>query len=127
MAHTQAPEAEFFVAFASAARTATPTAVDIDMSRHSGVILLVDVTADPASASVVFNFDGYDPIADASWTLLDSAAVASVSHNVYDIWPGATAAANVAANKYVPGTLRITPVHADADSITYSVQGWRLP
>lgn len=107
--------------FASAARTATPTAVDLQVSHASGITLVIDTTAINLTPSVVFTVLGLDPISGKTWTLLASAAVTAVSTVVLDIWPGATAAANLAANKRLPQSIRVTAVHADADSITYSV------
>ncbi len=107
--------------FPLTARTATPTAVDLSTKGAAGCIIYIDVTADPSSASVTFNFDGYDVLGDETWTLLDSAAVVGVGFTVYRIWPGATVTANVGANEWLPDTLRIAPIHVDSDSITYSV------
>ena len=107
--------------FPSVARVATPTAVDLDTKGAAGCIIYVDVTADPSTASVTFNFDGYDSAADEAWTLLDSAAVVGVGFTVYRIWPGATVTANVGANEWLPDRIRIAPVHVDAESMTYSV------
>ncbi len=107
--------------FASGARTASPDPVIVPTEGAAGVYIVVEVTADPASASVVFNFDLYDPPSETDVTILDSAAVNSVSSNIYKISPALTASANLTSDEHVPPLLKISPVHADSDSITYSV------
>ncbi len=107
--------------FANVARTASPTPVDLDTKGAAGCIVYVDVTAGSGVPSVVFNIDGYDSAADEAWTLLDSAAITVVGFTVYRVWPGATVTANVGANEWIPDRIRISPVHAEGSSITYSV------
>ncbi len=109
------------VPFASAARTATPTRVDLDTDGAAGVIIYLDCTADPSTASVTFHIDGFDSLANEIYTLLDSAAIVGVGFTVLEIWPGATIAANTGANKWLPDRIAISPIHVDAESITYSV------
>ncbi|KKK71701.1 hypothetical protein LCGC14_2911270 [marine sediment metagenome] len=107
--------------YESAARVATPTAVELDMSTVRGLILVVDCTADPVLASVVFNVDGVDPTSGTAWTILDSTAVDGVGTTILRIGPEMTASAGATARDVVPPVVRVTSVHADADSITYSV------
>jgi hypothetical protein len=111
---------------ASAERTATSTTT-VDTVGWAGMYVYVDVTVDGAAASIVCNVDGYDSVADEAYTLLDSAAIAAVGFTVLKIWPGVTAAANTAANEYLPDRIQINMVHADADAITYSVDVLLLP
>ncbi len=111
---------------ASAARTSDPTAVDIDASQHRGIIVFLDATAIAATPSITLSIDGYDHNADEVYTLLDGAAVTAVSHNVYRVYPGIAETANVAADDVLPGIVRISVAHGDADSITYSVDAWLL-
>lgn len=106
---------------ASAARTADPTAVDINTANHRGLIVLLDVTAIAATPSITVNIDGYDHNADETWTLLDGAAVTAVSHNVYRVYPGIAETANVAADDVLPLFVRVSVAHGDTDSITYSI------
>jgi len=107
--------------YPSAARVATPTTVELDMSTARSLILVVDCTAYPAGASVVFNVDGYDSLSDTAWTILDSTAVAATGTTILRIGPEMTASAGAKARDVVPPVVRVTPVHADGDSITYSV------
>ena len=107
--------------YPSAARVATPTAVELDMSTARSLILVIDCTVDDALASVVFNIDGVDTLSDTAWTILDSTAVTATGTTILRIGPEMTASAGAKARDVVPSVVRVTPVHADADSITYSV------
>jgi hypothetical protein len=107
--------------FASAARTATPTGVVFYTGNAPALYVIVEVTAAADTPSVVFNIDLWDPVSGTGVTLLDSAAVTAVSSNIYKISPALAASANLIAQEHVPPHVKISPVHADTDSITYSV------
>lgn len=112
------------IAYASAARTATPTAFVLDLSRISGLVVVIDVTAIGAAPSVVPTIDGIDVASGKAWNLLTGAALTAVTGTtprVLKITPGIPVAANVAASDIVPERIRITMTHGNADSITYSV------
>ena len=107
---------------ASASRSAPPTADTFQTAgATSGLIVIIKVTADPAAASVVFTIKGVDPVTDATWDILASAAVTAVGTTVLRVSPHLTAAANLIAKDVVPAYFTVAAVHADADSITYSV------
>ncbi len=107
-------------AYPSAVYTATSTA-DIIVENAHGLFIVIDVTLDAASASIVFNIDGFDVLSGQAWTLLDSAAVIAVGTTILRIGPELTASANTVAKEAIPPVVRINPVHADGDAITYSV------
>lgn len=112
------------IAYASAARTATPTAFTLDVSVQSGLIVVIDVTAIVTAPSVVCTIDGVDVGSGKSWNILTSAAltaVTGVTPRVLKIARGITVAANLAVADIVPERIRITMTHGNADSITYSV------
>lgn len=109
------------VVYASAARTADPTPVDIAVGRAKALRLVIDATAITATPSVVFNVIVVDSLSGKEITLLASAAVTAVSTVVLNIGVGLPVTANLSANAPLGTTIRIKPVHADADSITYSV------
>ena len=113
--------ADIHTAFASIARIATPDPVDVDMGRAHGMVVIIDVTAASVTPSVVFNVDGFDPLSQKTWTLLDSAAITGTGTTVLRVGPGLTASANAVADDMIPAIVRIAPVHADADPITYTV------
>lgn len=108
-------------ALASATRTATVSSSDITNLGGRGVHVILDVTVDPSTASVVLTIEGKDPASGKYYTLLTSAAVNSVSTNIYKVYPGLTAASNLTVSDILPKTFRVTVTHADAESLTYSV------
>jgi hypothetical protein len=114
------------VIYASAARTATPTAVTKRVDRYRGLLLTVDVTAVTATPSVVVTIDGVTS-SGAVYNIITSAAITATGRTVLRVFPGATAAANVAVNDTLPQTLKVTLTHGDADSITYSVDLILIP
>jgi len=110
--------------YASAARTATPTAVTFQAGRYNFLHLVIDVTAIASTPSVVCTVDGLDPVSGKYYNLLTSAALTesgSPYTRVLKIGPGLPVTANVSANDILPDTIRVTMTHADTDSITYSV------
>lgn len=106
---------------ASAARTTTTASSDLTNYNGRGLHLVIEVTAASATPSVVCTIQGKDAQGSAYYTILASAAITGISSNVYRVFPGATAAANAAANDIIPRTWRVNCVHADGDSITYSI------
>ena len=110
-----------FVSLPSAARTAAVTGPDIHQANADGVRVILDVTVDPAAASITVSIQGKDPISGKYYTLLGGAAVAAVGTNVYTIYPSITAVANVSAPNVLPSIFRINVAVADTDSMTYSI------
>lgn len=107
--------------FASAARTATESSDDFFNGGYKGLYVVIDATVDDGTASVVFKLEGKDVASGKYYTILESAAIASVSTTVLKVFPGATAVGNSDANSAVPGVWRVTATHADVESLTYSV------
>lgn len=110
-----------FTAFASAARTATPTPYDGKSFGAKGIQIVIDTTAVTATPSVVFTLQGKDVASGKFFTILASAAIATVSTVILRVYPGLTAAANLVATDILPANFRIIATHGDADSITYTV------
>jgi hypothetical protein len=112
-------------ALESLARTADVTTPEMENGWWRGVLLVVDVTADPATASVVPKIEVYDP-GSGKWItwFAAAAAITATGTYVYSIYPdsGAAADAVTEVRSYpLPKTWRIFMDHADTDSITYSV------
>lgn len=107
--------------YASAARTATPTAVTVNTSRVKALRLVIDATAVTATPSVVVTIDAVDSISGKFVNLLTSAAIATVSTVTLTIALGVTVAANVSASMPLGDSVRVTMTHGDTDSITYTV------
>lgn len=109
------------VAYASAARTADPADKDIaNTYNHPRALIFIDCTASSATPSVVFNILVECQGANDYFEVIDSAAVTGAGNTVMML--GAGAEVTDLATVFPPGRrIRIDPVHADADSITYSV------
>lgn len=102
--------------------TVTTADHDIDFTTSSlGGYIIIDVTLDAASASVVFTIQGVDTASDSTFTILASAAVNSVSTRVLRVHPSLTAATNLIAKDMLTQAVRINCTHTDTDAITYSV------
>lgn len=113
--------------YASAARTASPTAMADQANRkHRGVRVTIVVTAATGSPSVVFTLQGKDA-AGNYYTVLASAAVTGTGTTILTVFPGSAVAANASANAYLPGTWRVIAAHTGVDSITYSASAELLP
>lgn len=109
--------------FASAERTADENSADFTNDNAKGIKVVIDVTIDPALASVVFTIEGKDPVSGKYYPLLVSAAINAVGTTVLTVYPGVPVVANVTASDIVPTIFRVSADHTDADSITYSVSG----
>ncbi len=107
--------------FSSAARTASENSADLSNPYARGAVIVIDVTAVTATPSVVFTVKGKSALGSDYYTILASAAITGTGQTVLRIYPGLTASANVTASDVLPRTWRVEAVHADADSITYSV------
>jgi len=107
--------------YQSAARTATPTAIQVDDDNVQGIQVIIDVTASAATPSVVPTIDGFDPLSEKWYNLLTGSAITGTSTTVLRIHPELTAAANLTAQDFLPEVYRVVMTHADADSITYTV------
>ncbi len=106
---------------ASAARTATASSADQTNYNGRGAHIVINVTAVTSTPSVVFTVEGKDALSSAYYTILTSAAITGTGTTALTVYPGATAAANVAVSQILPRTWRVTATHGDADSITFSV------
>ena len=109
-------------AFASAARTATPTAVEIDVADNvTNAEILVVTSAIGAAPSTTINLEEQDDT--GAWSvILASAAIVAVGQVRMLLGPDIAAAANVAAQCVLPRKLRVRPVHGNANSHTYSIR-----
>ena len=109
------------VLLSSAARTAATTSTDITNTDYRGCHIIIDVTVDPASASITPTIQGLDSVSGKYYTLLVGSAITAVGTTVLRIYPGLVASANVTVNDILPNKFRVSMAVADTDSITYSV------
>ena len=121
-----------FEILGSAARTATTT-YNFALPQGIGFILVVDITARAAATTVTpklsMRVAGVADLVDV-WTA--AAALNSANTTVaYLFYPGGGQATpegyTEETNKALPGSLRLTMTHSDANSVTYSVHGVELP
>lgn len=110
------------VIYPSAARTATPTAVDIGVGNRAKFLkIVIDTTAIGAAPSTVVTVDMVDSLSGKLINLLTSAAIVGVGTITLNVGPGLPATANVSANAALGDTIRITATHGNGNSHTYSV------
>lgn len=110
------------ILLASAARTASvnsPAVTNVCGGQNLEVI--INCSADPASASVVFTIQGFDAGSQTWFDILASAAVNATGQRILRVSPHLTASANLIAKDIVPRIFRVEAVAADSDSLTYSV------
>ena len=105
---------------ASAARTETQTTPDQTNYNSRGIHVILDVTAIVDTPSITLKIEGKSA-SGIYYTLLEGAAVTGVGTHIYKVMPWATPVANEAVADLLPRTWRVVVTHADADSITYSV------
>jgi hypothetical protein len=121
MAYSSALRGASTTVLASAARTASPTVDTFQANGADGLLVVINVTAVTSTPSVVFTIQGVDPVSGATWDILASAAITGTGTTVLRVSPHLTGAANTIAKDLVPAYFTVTPVHGDADSITYTV------
>lgn len=95
--------------YASAARTATPTALVFNMSQRTKLRLFVDATAITSTPSVVVTVDVQDPTSGKYMNVLTASAITAVSSTALALIDGLT------------GLVKVTVTHGNANSITYSI------
>lgn len=107
-------------AVASAAYTTTQTQADQTNYSARGLVVVLDMTV-VGTGSVTLEIDGKDPVSGKYYAILTGAAVVTNVTNVYRVYPGLVAAANVTANDILPRTWRVKVTANNANSATYSV------
>lgn len=115
------PQNDEVTLFASAARTATVDSAEQENAEARGVHVIIDVTVDPAAASIVAKIQGKDPASGKWHDILEATAITAVGTTVLKIYPGIPVVAGGVASDILPKTWRVRVEHADGDSITYSV------
>lgn len=100
----------------------TTTQTGADQTNHNGrgVIVTLDMTV-VGTGSVTLEIDMKDPVSGKYVALLTGAAVITNTTNLYTVYPGAPATANVSANAPLPRTWRVKVVANNANATTYTV------
>ena len=109
------------ILLASAARTVETESEEQTNTRGKGLHIIIDVTVDPATASITPKIQGKDPASGKWYDVLVGVAIVAIGTTVIKVYPGIAAAANVAASDILPAHWRFQMAVADTDSITYSV------
>lgn len=110
----------------AAAATTTQTTEDQTNKGHRGVKVVLDTTT-VGSASLTLTIEGKDRHSGKYFTLLSGAAVSTDTTNVYTVYPGLTAAANVTVSDVLPETWRVKVTAGNANAATYKVGASLLP
>ena len=116
---------EEITVLASAARTAQADSADLTNFNSKGILLTVNVSVDPGTASITPNIQSKDPVSgnySIIWTA--AAALVGTGTTTYLIYPGVIAAdfdGTEAVSIALPRTWRFRMTVADAESMTYSV------
>lgn len=105
-----------------AATGVTTTQTGADQTNHNGrgVIVTLDMTT-VGTGSVTLEIDMKDPVSGKYISLLTGAAVITNTTNLYTVYPGAPATANVSANAPLPRTWRVKVVANNANPTSFTV------
>lgn len=105
------------------AAAAGTTGGDQDGARHKGILLYVHVSAiTGTSPTLTVTLQGKSPESGQYYTLLASAAISATGLTVLKVYPGLTAAANLAANDILPPTFRVvTAIGGTTPAVTATV------
>lgn len=104
----------------TAAGATTTQQVELKNSSAKGVVVVLDMTA-IGTGNVTLSIEGKDKHSGKFYTILAGAAVSSNSTNVYRVYPGMTAVANISANDLIPKEWRVTVTANNANPTTYTV------
>lgn len=100
--------------------TTTQTSADQTNFNGRGVKVVLNMTA-AGTGSVTLSIQGKDAASGAYYTILAGVAVTTNTTNVYTVYPGAPAAANVSANDVLPRTWRTVCTANNANAASYTV------
>lgn len=109
------------------AAVATITGADLANGSFKGIKVVLDATAVVGVGSFTLSIQGKDAASGKYYTILAGAAVTTVSTNVYTVFPGAPATANVSANDQLPKTFRVVATYNSGTSLTFTVGVTLLP
>lgn len=99
----------FYTALRLTAAAASVNSGDLDNLAGSAVAFVIDITAITGTTpTATFTVEGKDPISGKYYTILASAALSATGTTVLRVFPGATAAANLSANDFVPKVFRVS-------------------
>lgn len=108
---------------ASAARTATAAAASQTNYNARGVIVHLNVTIASGTGGLSVRIQAYDPIVGDWWNINTSPTVVTATgKNIYAVYPGASGGTiTQTTSQVLPRTWRVSVIHSDGSSYTYSV------
>jgi len=114
-----------FTLLASAARTAATSSAAQSNLYHKGMILFVDCTVDPTTASITPTLVMTPSIGTAKTIWTAAAPIAATGQFAYVFYPSAEDAGSYTEQQemVIPPDWLFTMTVADAESMTYSVTG----
>jgi hypothetical protein len=102
------------------ASTTTQTGPDLTFPGAMGVKVVFDTTSAGTSSNTLF-IEGKDKVSGKFYTLLQGAAVTTISTNLYTVFPKAPVTANVSASDALPETWRWRVQAGNSNAASYSV------
>lgn len=108
------------VGITAAGVTITQTGADQTNYNGRGVTVVLDMTS-IGTGNVTLSIQGKDNASGKYYTIFTGAAVSTNSTNVYTVYPGITAAANVSAAAVLPRVWRVVVTANNANATTYTV------
>lgn len=108
------------VGITASGATTTQTGADQTNYNHRGAIIVLDMTS-VGTGNVTLSVQGKDALSGKYYTIFTGSAISTNSTNVYTIYPGATATANVSVSYPLPRTWRVTVTANNANATTYTV------
>lgn len=105
------------------AASASGNSADQNNVSARGIKLVIDITAiSGTTPTLTVTLQGKDKASGKYYTLLASAALNAVGTTVLEVFPGATAVANLAANSQLPKTWRVSyAIGGTTPSVTATV------
>jgi hypothetical protein len=100
--------------------TVTQTGADQTNYNGRGVVVTLNMTV-VGTGSVTLSIQGKDSISGQYYTLLAGLAVTTNVTNIYTVYPGIAASANVNASNVLPRTWRVVSTAGNANAATYTV------
>lgn len=90
--------------------------------RERGMHLIINISSlNAGTPQITVTIKGVDPLSGKTYTILASAALASVATTILKVYPALTAASNTVANDILPANWQINVSHNDTQPITYSI------
>lgn len=102
--------------------TATPAVVTQDdgTATRKGGHFVIDITAG-ATLSITPSIEAFDKASGKWYQLLAGSALTATGTTVLKVYPGVTAAANLAASDVLPPVWRLVMTHGNTNAATYTV------